>query len=164
MRLATIQTPHGPRAAVQVGSDFVDLHATDPGLPSSLKHLLGASALIHQAAAEAAKSPTAVKYSGQSVKFLPPVPDPAKILCIGLNYRDHAIEGGKAMRRAKGRQEGSPSEARQGQAAAGRSARPRGAASSQGDAGASDENVSSLKTRARKNTLDEMTVGRTERK
>jgi 2-keto-4-pentenoate hydratase/2-oxohepta-3-ene-1,7-dioic acid hydratase in catechol pathway len=31
------------------------------------------------------------------VKFLPPIPDPAKILCIGLNYRDHAIEGGKAI-------------------------------------------------------------------
>jgi 2-keto-4-pentenoate hydratase/2-oxohepta-3-ene-1,7-dioic acid hydratase in catechol pathway len=28
------------------------------------------------------------------VKLLPPVPDPDKILCIGLNYRDHAEETG----------------------------------------------------------------------
>ena len=33
MRLATILTPHGPRAAVPVGDHYVDLHATDPGLP-----------------------------------------------------------------------------------------------------------------------------------
>ncbi len=24
--------------------------------------------------------------------LLPPVPDPGKIVCIGLNYRDHAAE------------------------------------------------------------------------
>nr|WP_303652729.1 fumarylacetoacetate hydrolase family protein [Paludisphaera mucosa] len=28
---------------------------------------------------------------------MPPIPDPQKILCIGLNYRDHAIESGAAI-------------------------------------------------------------------
>lgn len=97
MRLATILTPHGPRAAAQVGTDYVDLHATDPGLPTSVKHLLAASATVKKAAAEAAACPKAVKYAGIAVKLLPPVPDPSKIICIGLNYRDHAIEGGKAI-------------------------------------------------------------------
>ena len=97
MRLATIQTPYGPRAAVQVGDDFVDLHATDPGLPTSVKHLLAAGPAVRAAAAEAAKSSRAVKHPAGSVKLLPPVPDPGKILCVGLNYRDHAIEGGKAI-------------------------------------------------------------------
>ncbi len=97
MRLATILTPHGPRAAVQVGTDYVDLHATDPGLPSCVKQLLAGSAAVRSAAAEAAASPHAVKYSAQSVKLLPPIPNPGKILCVGLNYRDHAIEGGKAI-------------------------------------------------------------------
>jgi 2-keto-4-pentenoate hydratase/2-oxohepta-3-ene-1,7-dioic acid hydratase in catechol pathway len=97
MRLATIQTPHGPRAAAQIGDAFVDLHATDPGLPTAVKHLLAASPAIKKAAAEAAQSPHAVKYAADSVKLLPPVPDPGKIMCIGLNYRDHAIEGGKAI-------------------------------------------------------------------
>ncbi|WP_243395865.1 fumarylacetoacetate hydrolase family protein [Sphingomonas oleivorans] len=27
------------------------------------------------------------------VHLLPPIPDPAKIICVGLNYRDHAAEG-----------------------------------------------------------------------
>jgi 2-keto-4-pentenoate hydratase/2-oxohepta-3-ene-1,7-dioic acid hydratase in catechol pathway len=97
MRLATILTPHGPRAAVPVGDSYVDLHATDPGLPASVKHLLAASPAVRQAAADAAKSAHAVKHAAQSVKLLPPVPDPSKVLCIGLNYRDHALEGGKAI-------------------------------------------------------------------
>jgi 2-keto-4-pentenoate hydratase/2-oxohepta-3-ene-1,7-dioic acid hydratase in catechol pathway len=97
MRLATIQTPHGTRVAAQVGESFVDLHATDPGLPKCMKSLLAASPAVKAAAAEAAKSPQAVKSAASAVKLLPPVPDPGKILCIGLNYRDHAIEGGKAI-------------------------------------------------------------------
>jgi len=31
------------------------------------------------------------------VELLPPVPHPGKIICIGLNYRAHAIEGGNAI-------------------------------------------------------------------
>lgn len=29
------------------------------------------------------------------VRLLPPVPDPEKIICLGLNYRDHAAESGQ---------------------------------------------------------------------
>ena len=54
MRLATIHTPHGPRAAAQVGDGYVDLHATDPGLPTCMKRLLAASPAVRKAAAEAA--------------------------------------------------------------------------------------------------------------
>jgi 2-keto-4-pentenoate hydratase/2-oxohepta-3-ene-1,7-dioic acid hydratase in catechol pathway len=97
MRLATILTSHGPRAAVPSGDAFVDLHATDPGLPTCVKTLLAAGPAVRKAAAEAAASPRAVKVPARSVQLLPPIPDPAKILCIGLNYRDHAIEGGKAI-------------------------------------------------------------------
>jgi 2-keto-4-pentenoate hydratase/2-oxohepta-3-ene-1,7-dioic acid hydratase in catechol pathway len=93
MRLATILTPRGPRAALATADAYVDLHATDPGLPTRMKCLLAASAAVKKAAAEAAASTSAVKYAANAVKLLPPVPDPNKILCIGLNYRDHAIEG-----------------------------------------------------------------------
>ena len=97
MRLATLLTPHGPRAAVADGDHYVDLHATDPGLPTAVKHLLAASPAVRKAAADAAASAKAVKYAANAVKLLPPVPDAGKILCVGLNYRDHAIEGGKAI-------------------------------------------------------------------
>jgi 2-keto-4-pentenoate hydratase/2-oxohepta-3-ene-1,7-dioic acid hydratase in catechol pathway len=97
MRLATILTPNGPRAAVAVADGYVDLHATDPGLPTCVKNLIAASPAVRKAAADAAGSKDAVKYAANAVKLLPPITNPGKILCIGLNYRDHAIEGGKAI-------------------------------------------------------------------
>ena len=97
MKLATIQTPHGSRVALAVADGYIDLHATDPGLPTCIKALLAASPAVRKAAAETATSKSAVKYAANAVKLLPPVPNPSKILCVGLNYRDHAIEGGKAI-------------------------------------------------------------------
>lgn len=97
MKLASILTPKGARCALAVADGYIDLNATDPGLPSCIKNLLAASPAIRKAAAEVASSKHAVKYAANTVKLLPPVPKPGKILCIGLNYRDHAIEGGKAI-------------------------------------------------------------------
>src|SRR5207248_2071257 len=86
----------GQRAAALAGDSFIDLPATAPRLPAAVRDLL-ADPAARRAAAEAAASPRAVKYPAAAAKLLPPVPDPGKILCIGLNYRDHAIEGGKAI-------------------------------------------------------------------
>ena len=80
MRLATVATPNGNRAVAQVGDFYIDLHATDPGLPTCMKNLLAASKTVKKAAAEAAASPSAVKYAVGSVKLLPPVVNPSKIL------------------------------------------------------------------------------------
>jgi 2-keto-4-pentenoate hydratase/2-oxohepta-3-ene-1,7-dioic acid hydratase in catechol pathway len=97
MRLATVLTPHGPRAAAATAAGYVDLHATDPALPASVKPLLAAGPAAWKTAAAAAASPAAVTYAADAVKLLPPIPDPGKILCIGLNYRDHAIEGNRPI-------------------------------------------------------------------
>ena len=97
MRLATILTPTGPRAALATETHYIDLHATDPGLPSCVKTLLAASKEIRAVAAKVASSANAVKYAKDSVKVLPPITNPGKILCVGLNYADHAREGGKAI-------------------------------------------------------------------
>jgi 2-keto-4-pentenoate hydratase/2-oxohepta-3-ene-1,7-dioic acid hydratase in catechol pathway len=94
MRLATIQTPSGPRAAVLLGDHYIDLHATRPDLPLSVRELLAAGAGMLRGAAEAAARPDAVRYPASSVKLLAPIPDPPKVICIGLNYRDHAAESG----------------------------------------------------------------------
>lgn len=99
MRLATIQTPSGPRAAVLQGEEYIDLHATRPDLPFSVKELLAAGAGMLRSAAEAAARPDAVRYPASSVKLLAPIPDPPKVICIGLNYRDHAAESGASIPR-----------------------------------------------------------------
>src|SRR5262245_45086795 len=94
MRLATIQTPAGPRAAVRQGDHYVDLHGSDPGLSTRVRALLeGGPPLLQKAAAVAGRA-DAVKHPAASVKLLAPIPDPAKIICVGLNYRDHAAESG----------------------------------------------------------------------
>jgi 2-keto-4-pentenoate hydratase/2-oxohepta-3-ene-1,7-dioic acid hydratase in catechol pathway len=98
MRLATILTSAGPRAAVQRADGyFVDLQASEPGLPHCVKTLLAAGPAVRRLAAEVAAAPQAVAYAPHTVRLLPPIPEPGKILCIGLNYRDHAREGGKAI-------------------------------------------------------------------
>jgi 2-keto-4-pentenoate hydratase/2-oxohepta-3-ene-1,7-dioic acid hydratase in catechol pathway len=97
MRLATLATPTGPRPAIRLGDRYVDLVATDPNLPGSVRELLAAGPAALAAAKSATALPTATSVSVVGAKLLPPVPDPGKILCIGLNYRDHAIEGGKAI-------------------------------------------------------------------
>jgi 2-keto-4-pentenoate hydratase/2-oxohepta-3-ene-1,7-dioic acid hydratase in catechol pathway len=99
MRLATIQTTSGPRAAAFVDGSYVDLHATDANIPASMLALLTAGADALKAAAAASRSPKALKIPAAGIKLLSPVPDPQKVLCIGLNYRDHAEETGAAIPR-----------------------------------------------------------------
>ena len=91
MRFITYQSSVGPRVAGVRADGYIDLHATDPAIPPSLKHLLeqGPAALERARAAITKGAPIA-----PDVKILPPIPDPEKIICIGLNYADHAAETG----------------------------------------------------------------------
>ena len=97
MRLATIRTASGPRAAVFQGGRYIDLQATDAALPASVRQLLEQGPDALQAAAAAAASPKAVAIDAAKVQLLAPIPDPPKIVCLGLNYRDHAAEGGQPI-------------------------------------------------------------------
>jgi 2-keto-4-pentenoate hydratase/2-oxohepta-3-ene-1,7-dioic acid hydratase in catechol pathway len=95
MRLATIQTTDGPRAVVQSGDFFIDLHATDRSVPASMRQLLSMDAAERDAALHGVvRSRSTRTYPVASAKLLAPVPDPQKIICIGLNYKDHAAESG----------------------------------------------------------------------
>lgn len=98
MRLATIVTPSGPRAALQNGSRFIDLHSANPELPTSIKALLEGGPEMLQAA-RAEESSSARSYEAGQVKLLAPIPDPQKVICVGLNYRDHAEESGAPIPR-----------------------------------------------------------------
>ncbi|WP_337174294.1 fumarylacetoacetate hydrolase family protein [Paludisphaera sp.] len=91
MRFVTIATDRGPRACGVLPDGYVDLNAADPGLPASLKDILALGPDGARRASEAtAKAGATIDPS--RAKLLPPIPDPRKILCIGLNYRDHAAE------------------------------------------------------------------------
>lgn len=97
MRLATLNTAGGPHAAVRIGEHYVDLPASDPSLPASVRQLLEGGSAILQRAKQAAEGPRAVRVPVASARLHAPIHDPAKIICLGLNYRDHAIEANQAI-------------------------------------------------------------------
>src|SRR3954447_25341058 len=97
MRLATIDSWAGPRAVLQVGDSFLDIHATDANLPGNVRQLLDGGPSVLNAIAELANRPNAVKTPAADVKFHAPIVDPRKIICVGLNYKDHAAESGSPI-------------------------------------------------------------------
>ncbi len=93
MRIATIQTSSGPRAAVQVGEFFIDLHGTSASMPANVRQILEIEGGERGAAiAAVCAKKDAVRHAAATVKFCAPVIDPRKVVCIGLNYKDHAEE------------------------------------------------------------------------
>lgn len=94
MRLITFASDSGPRIAASApDGSWADLNEADASLPVGMcKFLaLGRDGLRRAAAAiESAK-----RIDRDKVRLLPPVPRPEKIICIGLNYADHARETGK---------------------------------------------------------------------
>jgi len=93
VKLVTFKSPQGPRAAVERDGRYVDLAATDSTLPWSLKELLaGGDEMLHRAAAARTIGET---IDPQTVRLLAPIPDPQKVICVGLNYADHARESGE---------------------------------------------------------------------
>jgi 2-keto-4-pentenoate hydratase/2-oxohepta-3-ene-1,7-dioic acid hydratase in catechol pathway len=95
MRFVTYLSQLGPRIAGQQDGGYVDLNRADAGLPSTMRALLslGRDGLSRAAAALPAGEP----FDPEGVKLLAPVPNPEKVICIGLNYADHAEETGAAV-------------------------------------------------------------------
>ncbi|MBA3311725.1 MAG: fumarylacetoacetate hydrolase family protein [Planctomycetota bacterium] len=96
MKLTTLKTADGPRSVAVLNdagtSRYVDLAAVDPSLPRDLKELLASpDGLVRASAAFEAGQTGRSFATGQT---LAPIASPGKIFCIGLNYRDHAIETG----------------------------------------------------------------------
>jgi acylpyruvate hydrolase len=93
MRLVSIHTADGPAAAVQLGEDVVPV-ATLGAPATTVRGLLaaldGEGLRELQARAEAGE-----RMSLTDVTLHAPVTDPQKIVCLGLNYRDHAEETGQ---------------------------------------------------------------------
>ena len=75
--------------------DFIDLAASDASLPKSLLGILETTGAMDRVA-QLASDGKAVIGQIKDVTFLPVIDRPNKIVCLGLNYADHAAEGGHA--------------------------------------------------------------------
>ncbi|XP_069733735.1 oxaloacetate tautomerase Fahd2a, mitochondrial-like [Phaenicophaeus curvirostris] len=84
-----------PRLGLEAspGGDVVDLSAAEPSLPRSMRLFLesGPSGL---AAARRALEAGQHRVPRGAVQLLAPIGDPEKVICVGLNYRDHCLEQG----------------------------------------------------------------------
>jgi len=93
MRYATIRTPDGTTAARLDGDMLVPLDAADAGA------LLAGAALGDGAGRAPSERAGAAPVPASEAIFAPVVPQPAKVLCVGLNYRAHILETGRDLPR-----------------------------------------------------------------
>jgi 2-keto-4-pentenoate hydratase/2-oxohepta-3-ene-1,7-dioic acid hydratase in catechol pathway len=91
VRLVTYESDRGPRAGVLRDGDVIDAwDALEPHVARpSVRELLKRDALEQLGQALGDEGVPVAQ-----VSFDVPVPDPEKIICIGLNYRSHAAEAG----------------------------------------------------------------------
>lgn len=92
MRFIRFEDAHGVGLAVEIDGRAHGLHEKDAGFPGTLAALVGQGASALKAAGEKLASGPAVDLA--KAKALPPFPQPPKIICVGLNYRDHSAESG----------------------------------------------------------------------
>src|SRR5436190_9665091 len=92
MRLAMLSTAGGARLVAERDGKFIDLQTADPDLPRTIVEVLAQPIGLVKAKIAAEKG----FVNGQFLegRLLAPVPAPGKVICIGLNYRDHAAESG----------------------------------------------------------------------
>jgi 2-keto-4-pentenoate hydratase/2-oxohepta-3-ene-1,7-dioic acid hydratase in catechol pathway len=100
MKIATIARAGKPTLAVERDGELIDLSIADRSLPKDMLGLLqSGSAALRKAASAAKKAGSRAVVKG-AVRYLPPIPNPPKILCVGLNYVDHAAESPYEMPKA----------------------------------------------------------------
>ena len=93
MRWVTVASEEGPRACGVVNGEYIDVNAADPEMPATVRGLLELGPEWQRRAWAALPRGSSATIR-PTCKLLAPVPDPRKIVCIGLNYRDHAAESG----------------------------------------------------------------------
>lgn len=108
MKLVTYDSAGSWRAGVVVDWSIFDVatllksESGENARPFSVRELLreygGAlSELSVRLTAAARENPKAEVGPFENVRLGPPIPDPSKVLCIGLNYNDHVAETGRAL-------------------------------------------------------------------
>jgi 2-keto-4-pentenoate hydratase/2-oxohepta-3-ene-1,7-dioic acid hydratase in catechol pathway len=98
VKLISYQHDNAVRYGVLLGNNVVDMRHCMDAAPASINDFAavagsqpGLMATIAARAAAAQGTPLA------QVQLLPCIPRPSKIICLGVNYHDHAAEGGNTV-------------------------------------------------------------------
>lgn len=97
MRLVAFEEAGRARLGVVDRDGIIDLERAAPELPRDLSAMIRAGGdAFAAAAAAAARAGAEARRPLAGLRFRPPIENAGKILCLGLNYVDHAAEGGHA--------------------------------------------------------------------
>jgi len=91
MKLATFKTAQGASYGAVTGKGIVDLRRYLGNQYADLRALIEGNAL-DQAKKHLSEAPD---YQPSDVTWLPVIPNPDKIVCVGLNYEEHRVESGR---------------------------------------------------------------------
>ena len=94
MRLVTFLEGGVEKIGVRNGENIVDVTEAAKAFGGDMIGVIKGGTAAKDALKAAAATGQARPLS--SIKLLPPIPRPGKILCIGRNYAAHAAEGGAA--------------------------------------------------------------------
>ncbi|MFN4360414.1 MAG: fumarylacetoacetate hydrolase family protein [Hylemonella sp.] len=94
MRYTTYIDKGQPRLGVVHHNEVIDLSRAQPQISADLRTALKAGQDL-ATAAKAAIASGAPRMKLADLELAPLLPEPGKIVCLGLNYYDHAKEGGR---------------------------------------------------------------------
>jgi acylpyruvate hydrolase len=97
MRIVTFKGADGLVAGVLVGDEIVPLSSFDRPPAAGVRGALAELDADQLEALAARAAEVGDRVAVGEVELCAPVPDPEKIICIGLNYRDHAEETGQEI-------------------------------------------------------------------
>lgn len=109
MKIVSYEHESGVRGGLLLNDAVYDLERlfegapeAGKGAPSSVRTFLGLyggglASLSAAASSLAAGNPGAHVGARSQVRLTTPLTDPAKVLCVGLNYKDHVAETGRAL-------------------------------------------------------------------
>ena len=100
MKLISYQIPDSRQAryGVLLPDGMVDMRLCMDNAPDSINDFVAlASSQIGLMDSIAARAASARAVPLEQIELLPCIPRPSKILCLGVNYHDHAAEGGNTV-------------------------------------------------------------------
>lgn len=96
MKLSSLSSAEGPFLGFRREDGVVDLNAEDASLPRELGALLRSGRPLASLAEIAARARPTSLHDPAKVRFRPIILDLGKILCLGVNYVDHAKEASQS--------------------------------------------------------------------
>ena len=97
MRLVSFGPAGEERPGLVAGDTIIDLRAAESSLPGTVREILAQDLLadVRKIGERAQSLPNTARVALAGTRLGPPITNPSKIICLGLNYEDHAREQGK---------------------------------------------------------------------